>query len=84
MPHVDIELEDNKQFISNIPRTTAASGVFINNIKKIFIFFYIKVHKKIRICEINKCRRKCSKSGIQNVLGLNFMERCFAVCSCFV
>ena len=21
MPHVDIELEDNKQFISNIPRT---------------------------------------------------------------
>ena len=22
MPHVDIELENNKQFISNIPRTT--------------------------------------------------------------
>ena len=48
------------------------------------MFFFYKVRKKIRICEINMCRRKCSKSGIQSVLGLNFMERCFVVCSCFV
>ena len=28
MPHVDIELEDNKQFISNIPRILKAKSNF--------------------------------------------------------
>ena len=29
MPHVDIELEDNKQFISNIPRSGTGLGLFL-------------------------------------------------------
>ena len=34
VPHVDIELEDNKQFISNIPRTMheALNGELILNV----------------------------------------------------
>ena len=33
VPHVDIELEDNKQFISNIPRITK-SKLFLKKKKK--------------------------------------------------
>ena len=41
VPHVDIELEDNKQFISNIPR------IEIFTTKKKKIFRYKKILKKI-------------------------------------
>ena len=38
VPHVDIELEDNKQFISNIPRSHTAT-VVLEKLSFIIIFF---------------------------------------------
>ena len=41
VPHVDIELEDNKQFISNIPRIWEAFGDNAKSIANIYtILFY--------------------------------------------
>ena len=48
VPHVDIELEDNKQFISNIPRISKC-GFFghtenINNPNTVAITFFLSVY----------------------------------------
>ena len=75
MPHVDIELEDNKQFISNIPRIMALSEVhdFLSqNIRNEAIFFSVKVLHALQ-------KKKKRKKQQRTVLNIFFQKTGFYI-----
>ena len=67
MPHVDIELEDNKQFISNIPRIQedySHGKKNTDNSKQLYGFVY----KPRDACD--KCKSQDAKNMVELVLQL--------------
>ena len=51
VPHVDIELEDNKQFISNIPRISSLDMLWNTQLCQ-FMLFYVRQKNNVAIAHV--------------------------------